>query len=234
MFLCKLWICKALSDYLLVHKPAPYSTPKHGGQGERKRGRPSGWAGGGFNMQGTYTWGLSCKTTWSLHPYGCPDGLNMTLLSQVCILETGSHLGNGWRMSIPRTGEGWGASHHSGPPGRWTSCHDLLVTSPPTRHPFETGSYNLTWPHFCSVPWAGLQGVFWAWRWLQVAIWLRCRQRPLQQYRYRQEKTQFKMILKTITICFHQEPWDSNHWFMESSRLGSDHAGLSSCPPVIG
>lgn len=35
------------------------------------------------------------------------------------------------------------------------------------------------------------------------------------------------MILTTITICFHQEPWDSNHWFMESSRLGSDHAGLS-------
>ena len=39
---------------------------------------------------------------WPVHR---ADGLNNTLLSRGCVLENGSHCGNGSRTYIPRTGE---------------------------------------------------------------------------------------------------------------------------------
>lgn len=165
MFLCKLWICKALSDYLLVHKPAPYSTPKHGGQGEQERGRPSGWAGGGFNMQGTYTWGLSCKTTWSLHPYAWilkvyKETLTGTLLSHYSAQTVSTSLYSlksaslklvptlGMGGGCPFQGQGKGEAppitqvHLAGGPAAMTSWWP-----PPTPHPLRqalTISHDLT------------------------------------------------------------------------------------------
>lgn len=61
-----------------------------------------------------------------------PDGLN-TLLSQGCILENGSHSGNGWRNLHSKDGggrgEGGGASDCPGPAHKSTCGHVLFLTS---------------------------------------------------------------------------------------------------------
>ena len=59
----------------------------------------------------------------------CPDALNNTLLSQVCVLGTAPTVGTEGRVYIPRMERGWGASNCPGPALRPISNHILSVTS---------------------------------------------------------------------------------------------------------
>lgn len=97
--------------------------------------------------------------------------------------------------------------------GRWSSGHDLLVTS--SILPLKTGSYNL--PHTPLWQW-GLghpQGP----SQLEVACCL--------YWRQRQERTQIKMMNLNIFFFFHQEPHDWNHGCIRSPELGVWSHGFS-------
>ena len=101
------------------------------GQEEREeRGRHSGLVGGRFSKQGNlltrFVWGCR-KTSRSPHPPAsilkvyteavtglnhlhCPEGLNNSLFSQGCVLETSSHCGSGGQ-NVRSKDRGWGEEH---------------------------------------------------------------------------------------------------------------------------
>ena len=92
----------------------------------------------------------------------CPDGLNHTLLSQDCILETSSHCRNvGWNVHSKDRG-----GVRSPPIARvQLSGHVLSMTSSNTP-PLTTGSYTLTRRPLLQCALRGQQGVWLARRWL--------------------------------------------------------------------
>ena len=116
--------------------------------GRNRRKRQQRQVGGELNKLGHYIRGLSWAAARAVHlrtcpPESwvfiealtgfshifCPEDLSNTLLSQGCILENGSHCGNGRQKFIPRTGTGRGAFHCPGPVHRSTGSHVLLLTS---------------------------------------------------------------------------------------------------------
>lgn len=107
------------------------------------------------------------------------------------------------------------------PPSPWFQLQGQFAVMSlwPNIAALMTDSYNL----ICNplLQWAlrGQQAVLLAWRGLfwQPSGALDAR----QQYRHMQEKTQLKTVMSQISDnFFHQEPWDPNHQFIQSQRLG--------------
>lgn len=123
---------------------------REGREKPKKEAGHSRLVGGSFIQQGNSCMRLvlgHCKMTRSLHLSAIilslykdltshipsshvyhPDGLNTTILSQVCVLGTSSGAGKGNRIPIRRTGQ-WGTTSCQGPAHTWTSGHVLSMIS---------------------------------------------------------------------------------------------------------
>lgn len=135
----------------------------------------------------------------------CPDGLNITLLSQGYVLETPASMKIVGRHAFQENGTFYclGLVHRS-------ACGQILLITFSTPCVLFLKILHVS-PH---PQWglSGLQMVSLAWRVsLLMAIWMHRRQMPQQQYKHMQKKTQMNTMIPQITDLFHQEIYDTKH-----------------------
>ena len=186
---------------------------------------------------------LGCKTSTSLHLLAGilkvfiaastgfsqeyhPDGLNNTLLSQGCILENGSHCGNG-EQNVHSKDRGESEEPQIAPV-QFTGQPAVTASQwpPPTFYPSWPLLQSCIPPFSTMCPEQSARGFTSLEVACLMALWLHWRQTPQQQYRHMQEKTQVKINISKISNNFlHQEPHDLTADLLSPPGWRSDPSG---------